>query len=245
MDLLSLSSVSRAAIRGKNVRPVILLAAILLCAGCATVPPSCPAALPEVFMQRFAQSLPANFEAMHSVVIGIKPHWWWPAIRQVALGCSRVDRATRSYHVICLSPLGMKLFDVACTNGQVRGAFLFTRQGNQEGMVRALGDAVSRVYLDMTPGPHATVIRRGDKLIFQQASGDGRVVYTFSSTNALLRSKDYYEGRRRTMTITYDNYRPAGDRSFPGSMSLRDYRYGYRLDFVLKEYMDLTNGALP
>jgi hypothetical protein len=47
------------------------------------------------------------------------------------------------------------------------------------------------------------------------------------------------------MTIAYDNYRPAEGRSFPGSMSLRDYRHGYRLDFVLKEYMDLTNGAAP
>lgn len=228
----------------------ILLAAILMGAGCSTVPSSYPVVSPEVFIQRFAQSLPANFEALHSVVIGIKPHWWWSTIRQVALGCSRVDRATRSYHVICLSPLGMKLFDIACTNGQTNSALLFTMQGNQEGMVRAMGDVISRAYLDMTPGPDATVTRRGDKLIFLQVtgncrSGDCRVIYTFSSTHALLLSKDYYEGRRRIMTIAYGNYRQAEGRSFPGSMSLRDYRYGYRLDFVLKEYTDLTNSALP
>ena len=223
----------------------ILLAAILLGAGCSTVPSSYPAVSPEVFIQRVAQSLPANFEAMHSVVIGIKPHWWWPAIRQVALGCSRVDRATRSYNVICLSPLGMKLFDIACTNGQTRGAFLIPLKGNQDVMLQSLGAAVSRAYLDMTPSSNATVTRRGAKLIFQQVSGNCRVVYTFSSTNALLLSKDYYEGRRRMMTIAYDNYRMAAGRSFPGSMSLRDYRYGYRLDFVLKEYMDLTHSATP
>ena len=228
----------------------ILLAAILLGAGCATVPSRCPVASPAVVVQRFAQSLPANFEAVHSVVIGIKPRWWWPTIRQVALGCSRVDRAARSYHVIGLSPLGMKLFDIACTNGQTRGVFIISMQANQDGMVRAMGDAVSRAYLDMTPRPDATATRRGDKLIFQQVSGncrsgDCRVVYTFSSTNALLLSKDYYEGRRRMMTIAYDNYRLAEGRSFPGRMSLRDYRYGYRLDFVLKQYMDLTSSAPP
>lgn len=228
-----------------KIAGLILPVAILLGAGCSTVPSRRPAVPPEVFIQNFAKSLPANFEAMHSVAIGIKPHWWWPAIRQVALGCSRVDRATRSYHVICLSPLGMKLFDVACTNGQLRGNFLIPMQGNQEGMVRAIGDAVSRAYLDMIPSPDAAVTRRGDRLIFLQVSGDRRVVYAFSPADARLLSKDYYEGRRRVMTVAYDDYRTEQGRSFPGRMSLRDYRHGYRLDFVLKEYRDFTAGAGP
>jgi hypothetical protein len=223
------------------------LVALLLSAGCSSLPRGEPVAagLSEQVVERYGNTLPSRFEAMHTVIVAIKPHWWWPTIRQATIGCSTVDRTTRSYEVTCLSPLGMKLFNVSCTNGTISGAILLPMKDKQEPMVQAIGSAISRAYLDMTPGPGATAVRRGDDFVMSRSTGNLRTDYTFSGTNAFLTSKEYFDGRKKTMTITYGDYQATTNASFPGRMSLRDHGNGYSLLFFLEEFRDKAEIPSP
>jgi len=197
---------------------------------------------PETAIRQFEKKLPQKFEAMHSVVITIKPHWWWPAFRQVAIGYSRVDRQADSFDVTCLSPLGMKLLSISRTNGQTSGMFLLPVKGKQDAMISSTGDAIFRAYFDMAPTAPTRTSGRHHKLVFEQTNGNRMVRYTFSSESALLLSKEYYEGKHLVMTVTYDKYPSAGERaSLPLIMTLRDHRYGFRLEFQLREYRDVSN----
>jgi len=197
---------------------------------------------PNAAIRQFENKLQQKFEAMHSVVVSFKPHWWWPAFRQVAMGYSIVNRPNRSCDVTCMSPLGMKLFSVSMTNGQTSGVFLLPAKGNPDTMIKSTGEAIFRAYFDMTPAPSAATTSRGHKTVFLQTYGNNKTRYTFSTVDSILLSKEYFEGKRRTMTITYDNYPAAGERSsLPGKMTLQDHRYGYRLEFMLREYRDVSN----
>ena len=214
--------------------PLVLLG-FLLAGGCATAPAPQPTLSREEVLRRFEKSLPAHFEVMHSVVVSLKPYWWYPTIRQVSIGYSNVDRPSESYGVTCLSPLGIRLFSLSRTNGLTSGSLLLPLKDKQDTIIRAIGEAISRAYFEQIPGPAATATLKGDKLIFRQSSATGSICYTFSATRARLLAKDYYEGRRRVMTISYDNY-PEGEAhpALPGRMTLKDHRYGYTLAFELR-----------
>ena len=226
----------------KSMQNKLLTLALILSAGCASLPRGepVPGNRAAQVAEQYASRQPAHFEALHTVLLAIKPHWWWPTIRQVTLGCSRIDRTTRSYEVTCFSPLGMKLFNISCTNGNISGTLLLPGNGTQERWVQSIGAAISNAYLDLTPGPATSAVQRGDRLILSCASGKLRTDYTFSGTNAFLTSKEYFDGNKRTMTITYDDYQTTANRTVPNRMSLCDHRNGYRLLFILKEFRDLT-----
>jgi len=219
----------------------LLLVALLMSAGCASLPRGAPvtADVSNQVVDHYESHLPAHFEAMHAVVVTIKPHWWWPAIQQVTIGCSTVNRTNRSYEVTCFSPLGMKLFNISCTNDIISGTLLLPGTARHDLMVQAIGSAISRAYMDMTSGPGATAVRQDDTLIMTRFNGNYRTDYTFSETNAVLASKEYYDGQKRIMTVTYSDYRTEAGGIFPGRMSLKDYKNGYSLLFLLKEFKAL------
>lgn len=225
----------------KVAQQLLLLGALFVSAGCSTLPRGepVPTDMADQVVERYKNRLPPHFEVMHAVVITIKPHWWWPAISQVTIGCSTVDRATRSYEVTCFSPLGMKLFNISRTNDLISGTLLLPGTDRHELMVQAIGTAISRAYLDMSPGPGATAVRQDGVMIMTRFSGNHRTDYTFSGTNAVLSSKEYFDGRKRIMTVSYSDYRTETNGLFPGRMSLKDHRNGYNLLFLLKEFKAL------
>lgn len=225
----------------KVTQQLMLLGALFVFAGCSTLPRGepVPADMASQAVERYESLLPSHFEAMHAVVVTIKPHWWWPAFNQVTIGCSTVERATRSYEVTCFSPLGMKLFNISSTNDLISGTLLLPGTDRHEPMVQALGMAISRAYLDMSPGPGATAVRQDGVMIMTRFRGNHRTDYTFSETNAVLSSKVYFDGQKRIMTISYSDYRTEAGGLIPGRMSLKDHRNGYSLLFLLKQFKAL------
>lgn len=224
-------------------RRILAAFALIVSAGCVSMPKSEPvdpaparrvAALSE-------ERLPTSFEAMHAVRVEIKPHWWWPTIRQVALSCSRVDRRSRACDMTCFSPLGVTLFRISFTNGATGGALLLPVVKNDRPAIHALGAAIAFGYLDMKPGPDLSAVRRGDNMIMTEMAGKQRTDFTFSASTCLLASKVVFVGGRRLMTVSYDDYRTTGSRSFPGLMTLTDHRNGYKMVFILKEFREVTD----
>jgi len=181
---------------------------------------------------RFEASLPARFNSRQTLVFEFRPHWWWPPVRVTALGFAAIDRARRDYAVVCLSPLGMKLFEVAHTRGQSKAVIQFPLPGNSEKYGEAIGDDIANIYFDLVPGRDAAVSRRGDKLVFREMRGRCRMEYVFVVSTGQLARKTVAKDSRRT-TITFRDYRSDGDAVYPAAITLKNHRYSYTLSVTM------------
>jgi hypothetical protein len=177
----------------------------------------------------YEAALPLQFESQQTLVFAFRPHWWWPSIRMTALGYSTVNRPLREYTVVCLSPLGMKLFDVARSNGEFRANFSIPLPGNRKTAGQALDADISDLFFDLTPPAGAIMIRRGRQVVFEGPDGAHRVDYVFSADSGQLLSKTRFDGWRRVNTIIFSDPRTEGGRTYPATAVLRNHRQGYTL----------------
>ena len=213
------------------------LSLALAATGCRTAPgpASVSESAPPDLRRRVEASLPLRYEAQNTVLIKIKPHWWWPAVRLTALGYMRVDRQTSSYAVACLTPVGVKLFDIARTNGHVHADLLVSSIPHREEIIRAMGDEIGRMLFDLVPAPDAVCRREGPSLVFRQTGTNVVVEHVIAVPECRLVEKRYDEGRRRVCTVWYRDYRPFDGLWFPGEIVLQNHRYGFRLTLRLRE----------
>lgn len=211
----------------------LIICLLLLMSGCISVRNPVPPEKSNALAVALEKRSPVRFQVVHSVVVSLKPHWYWPTIRQAALGCANVDRAGNSCSVVCLSPLGMKLFDITCTNGVTTGGMLIPVEGDRDVMLKAMGEAVSRAFLDVCPAPLAPAVDAGGEVIFSGRYGNADVEYTLAGDGTLARKK-YFERGVSVMTISYAGYQSTNGLIFPGRMTLEDPRRGYSIDFTVK-----------
>jgi hypothetical protein len=210
-----------------------LMLLVLCLSSCRTAIPVAPD-VARRGLAGFETSLPARFNTTQTLVFKFSPHWWWPSVRLTALGYARIDRATGDYAVVCLSPLGMKLFDVARSNGQSEAHFLVPLPGKGDVMGRAISDDIANLYFDLIPGPDAAASRSGDDLVFQEVRGPHRLEYVFSVSTGQLVRKIVRDGSSLT-TITYRDYRRNGDWIYPAALSLKNRRHDYTLTIQTRE----------
>ena len=200
----------------------LLPLACVLLASCRTLsPPAMPAV-------SCVAPLPERFTARQSVVFEFRPHWWWPTIRLTALGYASVNRPADAFTVVCLTPLGVKLFDVAHTNGQNRATVALPLPGDGEKAKQAIGDDIASLYLGLTPPPDAGSTRHGDRLTFRHERADQIAEWVYSASTSRLLSKTVtVDGIRRT--LTFGDYHGLGVTSYPTTLTLQNRRYGYRI----------------
>ena len=208
-----------------------------LCAPRATVSVRAPAGP--------AQPLPDIFTATHAVVFEFKPHWWWPTLRLAALGYASVDCVTHSYRVVCLSPLGVKLFEVSKTNGATQVNTLLPTAGKQQPLVQAMGGDVASLFFDLVPPAGTLGEAREETWFFSCPAEQCRTEYTLAATTGLPVKKEIYEGRKRVKTVTFEDFASVEGRAVPSHISLQDRRNDYRLIFVLKEFHGAPRQVAP
>jgi hypothetical protein len=209
----------------------------LVFASCRTVIPVMEEDARQVAL-RFDASLPAQFTARQTLVFEFRPHWWWPPVRLAALGYATVDRTARDYAVVCLSPLGMKLFEVSCTGGQSRAVFSVPLPGNREAMGKALGDDIASLFFDLLPTPDAVLRRHGDTLVFRQERDGRRMEYAFSVSNGQLMRKTIRDGSGRT-TLTFGAGGADRVGGYPAVVRLMNHRYGYTVTVRTRQLEDV------
>lgn len=216
--------------RGLNPEPrtlsIVWLLFILPClflASCRTVPLLPPAEAGKI-PAAFEARLPDSFKAQQTLVFEFKPHWWWPTIRMTALGYATVNRKTGDYAVVCLSPLGVKLFDVACSNGVTATRLMIPARGDQSAMGKAISDDISNLYFNLVPPLDADLKQRGRRLIFRGAQGE----YEFNGASGELVRKVVWDQESRS-TLTFGDYRREAGLTYPATMTLENHRRRYHL----------------
>ncbi len=195
----------------------------LFMASCRTVAPL-PQGEAGKIPLAYEQALPGSFKAQQTLVFEFKPHWWWPTVRLTALGYATVNRKTGDYAVVCLSPLGVKLFDVACSNGVTATRMMIPGGGDQGGMGKAISDDISNLFFNLVPGTNATVKQSGARLVFRSEGSE----HEFSRTTRQLVRKKSWNAESRS-TLIFSDYRSEEGVLYPATMMLQNHRYHYRL----------------
>lgn len=215
---------------------VFLLLFLVSCQSLPSLPPEEANRIPAAYEQR----LPAGFKAQQTLVFEFKPHWWWPTIRMTALGYATVNRKTGDYAVVCLSPLGVKLFDVACSNGVTSTRLMIPARGDQSAMGKAISDDISNLYFNLTPPLDADLEQMGRRLIFRGAQGE----YEFNGASGELVRKVVWAQESRS-TLTFGDYRREAGLTYPATMTLENHSHGYRLTIRALKLVSFAEQAFP
>jgi hypothetical protein len=210
-----------------------LALALLLLTSCRTAPPPDPAAA-NGMISRYAAALPVRFDSRQALLFEFRPHWWWPSVHLPAIGYATVDRATGDYAMACLSPLGVKLFDIARSNGQVRCSVPFPAAGDRESARLAMSTDIADLLFDLVPPPDAVATRDGDRLIFCHTTGTQTVEQVFSAVTGRLLTKTRFSDGARVNTICFSGYRDDNGRTYPVQSVLHNHRLGYRLAVTIQ-----------
>lgn len=214
-------------------------AALLACAvlsGCATRPypepePFVPGggALADV-PARFAARLAPRFEQVNAIIFNFRMQ------ELVALGVASVDVPTRSFAVTCMTPIGVKLFDVVCTQGEAEGRFVhpeFAKRGGD--LAQVVAADLMRAYFDGEPAREAPFQLRRGRLVFTSADATGVTEHRYAWSDGRLAEKVRLENGRRQWTIAYREYACSPDGLVPSGMEIVNHRYGYRLVVSARE----------
>ncbi len=218
---------------------IAALIVALACAGligCVTAP--YPAPDPFVAGQepqagvpaRFAARLAPSFEQVNALVFRFKLH------DMAALGVASVDLPTRSFAATCMTPLGVKLFDVVCSGGRVEGRFVHPELAKRGGdLAQAAGADLTRAYLDWQPPertPHAV---RDGRLVFAAADATGVTEYRYAWRDGRLAEKIRFEKGRRLWSVEYRAYASGDGGLIPTGIVIANRQYGYRLVVSTRE----------
>ena len=215
---------------------LLLLAGALL-TGCATLPfPDPPSFVPsaeapaDTLPARFAARLAPRFEQVNAVVFTFRMR------RLAALGLVAVDRPAQAFTVSCMTPLGVKLFDVAATGGVVVARFVHPALAARGGdLAQAVATDLARAYFDWTPAPGVPGASRRSRVVFTSTDAQGTTDYRYAWADGRLAEKVRREGGRRRWSIAYRGYADTPGGLVPTAMGIDNHQYGYRLVVSARE----------
>lgn len=217
------------------IRVICLLLSLLLAAGCASAPfRETPAvSLGEVeparLLDDFRASLPERFQLLNSVVFEFS------GISFMGIGYLDIDRADNSFHVTCLNPLGVQLFELSGRRGAIETRSVLPPLMGYGDLPTAVGTDISRIFLELVPAPGAQVWRTKRSISFWQRAGEGRLQYLFAGPERDLLEKNYYENNEILWGVSYYDYVQRGAKRYPRGIVLINYQRGYRLTVRQKE----------
>ncbi len=220
-----------------SIRPAAaaVFLAILYCGGCAGIPfkevSYAPVGKiePAKAREQFRSDLPSRFQLISTIVF----KYGWRNFS--AIGYTAVDSENKTFTVVGLTPVGIKLFELSGDNGNVECRFAleeFTRKGNFAGMV---AEDIRRIYFDRVPDADAVAHKEKDRIIFRKPVAEGTLEYIFAGENNSLIEKRCLVDDQKIWAVFYYEYIRKDGKLHPAGIIFKNYRYGYQLTTKLKE----------
>jgi hypothetical protein len=212
-----------------------ILTVIVCLYGCAVIPfqktsyVPMDSAEPQVLVDAFRNNSPESFQIMNTIVF----EYNWNKFS--GIGYIYVDTAEKAFRVVCMNPMGVKLFELSGNKGGIVQHFVleqFSKQGNFAGTV---GEDIRRIYFDLLPSLAAYIKKKKYEIVFSEPSGAGVMEYKFAGTGGYLVEKNYYEETTLNWGISYYEYLEKNGRIYPRGIILNNYKYGYSLTIKLKD----------
>ena len=213
----------------------ILILLLFISAGCSTVPFREPARVPlapgdaRSIVERFQTGIAGSFQLLNTVVF----EYNWRTF--TGLGYLDINRSEGVFKVVCLNPMGVKLFELSGDSRSVTNHYTIaalTRYGDVTGTV---GNDIRRIYFDLVPSANASIWKQKYRIRFRQSSGSGTLEFVFSGPDGDLIEKNYYGDSGILWRASYYEYREQNGKRFPQGIIFLNYQYGYRLTVRQKE----------
>jgi outer membrane biogenesis lipoprotein LolB len=211
---------------------------IILVAGCSSVPFQKTRYVPldkEALLSAVAQyerRLPEYVQLLNTMVI----EYNWKKLS--CLGVIELDMREHSYAVACLSPLGVKLFEVSGSRDGVRDSYVLGDVMRDDTLINTIGEDLKRIYFDLAPSSGASIIVKKDRALLRRGAGPGIMKYEFGGEDISLINKSYYEQSVLRWKVSYYEYQEKDGALHPGGIVLNNYGQGYRLTLALKEILN-------
>jgi len=215
---------------------ILLLILTFLANGCGAVPfhetepAPLPPGEPRSVVERFEAALPASFQLLSTVVF----EYNWRTFS--GIGYLDINTADKAFKVVCLNPMGVKLFELSGDRNSVATHYTiadFTRYGD---VAAAVAGDIRRIYFDLVPAREATVRKSACRLKFRQPSGAGHLEYVFAGPRGDLIEKNYYDESGLAWRVAYYEYLEQNGKRVPQGIVLLHYDYRYRLTVRQKEF---------
>ena len=214
---------------------IVLTLIILSSAGCTTIPfknisyVSLEGVNPQMARAQFSQRLPQRFELMNSTLFAYRH------MKFSCLGPTRVDAKNKSFTVVGLNHVGVKLFEMDFNNELIDSKYVFPELTKHGDFAKAVCEDIKRIYLDRVPPVESNVILEKYKLIFRAPEKNGFLEYVFAGKDNLLIEKHCYMNGCKLWSVFYYEYIFKNGKLFPTGVILRHYGYNYYLVVRLKE----------
>lgn len=217
--------------------PVHLLLLGFLLAGCAvspfqqTVTGSIAGLAPETVVAAAGKREPAEISMLNTIVFEFAGQQF------LGLGFLEVQPLAGSFRVICLNPMGVKLFDLAGDNGRVTTNFAMQPLASYGNIASAVAFDIKRIYFNRLPADDAMHYQLNNRLIFGKGQPDGYLEHVFAGSPGELVEKRFYADQYISWSVGYFDYGDSNGKRYPRGIILTDYKGGYRLVIREKEQL--------
>ncbi len=209
---------------------------LLLLSGCATNPFPKTRRVdtsqwePQQVVERFADEIATDFEALQSVTIRFFGR------RMTGLGYLSVNQKTKSFNLTCMTPMGVRLLTVQKDPNGINAEFSFSDEVDQPKIIEEMARDIGRLYFDWTPGSTATLKRGKYALTFtEKAPKTGSTQFIFGGPEARLIEKRI-TGKSGRVTIQYHDYMKSPQGLYPRGLFLKNKKFHYTLIIKTKEF---------
>jgi hypothetical protein len=176
--------------------------------------------------KRFDTSLAPRFEEQNALVF----HHRWVDI--AAVGVAAVDRETRSLAVTCMTPLGVKIFEVVYTNGVMSRSFVMPALADKAGpLASSAGADLMFAYFDLLPPSTAAWHMTKDRLVFKASDAEGVTEYRYAWGDGKLAEKIRREKKNGLIRrVEYRAYTMTDLGLVPTALRIQNGQRGYSID---------------
>jgi hypothetical protein len=217
-------------------RLVLIMVVASVLAGCVAAPfreparGQLPPGGPQGIVERYQKRMPENFQLLNTIVF----EYNWRAFS--AIGYVDIDRKNELFKLVCLNPMGVKLFELSGDRNRVENLYTIAAFSRFGDITTAVGNDIRRIYLDLAPSPEARVRKGSSSLRFQQSFGAGVLEYVFAGPEGDLIEKNYYGNNGLAWRVSYYEYREQNGKRIPFGILFLNYDFGYRLTVRQKEF---------
>ncbi|MCD6328020.1 DUF3261 domain-containing protein [bacterium] len=152
-----------------------------------------------------------------------------------ALGLLAVNDEQKTFTAVGLSPVGLKLFELAGNADAIDSSFAIEQFSRMPNWAQNIAGDIRAIYFDRVPPTSAQVKKSRNRVTFVSKDEARTLEYVFAGPHKALVRKRCFEDGRLVRTIHYREYTRRNGKLYPDGILLKNHRGCYSLIIRLKE----------
>lgn len=184
---------------------------------------------PEQIQARFAATLPKQFQRIDTLT------FQYGMRRMSAIGVTDVDMEAKTFTVVGLNPMGIKLFDLSGDMRTVKSRFVAPAFSRHKQFAQRIAEDIRRIYFHRIPALPADASVGKYQAVYRLEKEGNRLTHIFSGEIPRLTAKRFHQNGFLQWQVQYFGYIEKKGLIHPVGIYLKNSRHNYRLAVQLKE----------